>query len=35
LLVTDAALAVFEPKAVAVHLENVNMVGEAVEECAG
>jgi hypothetical protein len=35
LLVTEAALAVFEPKAVAVHLEDVNVVGEAIEERAG
>ena len=35
LIVTDAALAMFEPKAVAVHLENVNVVGEAIEQRAG
>jgi hypothetical protein len=32
LIVTDAALAVFEPKAVAIHLENVNVVGKAIEQ---
>ena len=29
------ALAVFEPVAVAVHLENVNVMGEAIEQRAG
>jgi len=28
------ALAVFEPEAVAVHLEDVNVVGKAIEQCA-
>ncbi len=35
LIVTDAALAVFEPKAVTVHLGDVNVVGEAIKQCAG
>jgi hypothetical protein len=35
LIVTDAALAVFEPKAVAVQLEDVNVVGKAIEQRAG
>lgn len=26
---------VFEPEAVAVHLEDVNVAGEAIEQCAG
>src|ERR1035437_2083506 len=32
LIVTDAALAVFEPEAVAVELEDVNVVGKAIEQ---
>ena len=28
----DVALAVFKPEAVAVHLEDVNVVGEAIEQ---
>jgi hypothetical protein len=28
----SAALAVFDPEAVAVHLEDVNMVGETIEQ---
>ena len=35
LIVTDPALAVFEPEAVAVELEDVNVVGEAVEQRSG
>jgi hypothetical protein len=35
LIVIDAALAMFEPEAVAVHLEDVNVVGETIEQCAG
>jgi hypothetical protein len=35
LIVTDAALAVFEPEAVAVELEDVNVVGKAIEQRAG
>jgi len=35
LIVTDAALAVFESKAVAVHLEDMNVVGKAIEQRAG
>jgi hypothetical protein len=30
-----AALTVFEPATVAIHLEDVNVVGEAIEQCAG
>jgi len=29
------ALTVFEPVTVAIHLEDVNVVGEAIEQCAG
>jgi hypothetical protein len=32
LIVTDAALAVFKPEAVAVELEDVNVVGETIEQ---
>src|SRR5271168_932942 len=32
LIVADAALAVFEPEAVAIHLEDVNVVGETIEQ---
>ena len=32
LIIIDAALAVFEPEAVAVHLEDVNVVGKAIEQ---
>jgi len=32
LIVIDVALAVFEPEAVAVHLEDVNVVGKAIEQ---
>jgi len=32
LIVTDAALAVFEPEAVAVHLEDVNVVSETIQQ---
>jgi hypothetical protein len=35
LIVTDAALAVFEPVTVAIHLEDVDVVGEAIEQRAG
>ena len=35
MIVTDAALAVFEPVTVAIHFEDVNVVGEAIEERAG
>ena len=35
MIVTDATLAVFEPVTVAVELEDVNVVSEAVEQCAG
>jgi hypothetical protein len=31
LIVSDAALAVFEPEAVTVHLEYMNVMGEAIE----
>ena len=31
----DATLAMFEPIAVAIHLEDMNVVSEAVEQCAG
>ena len=34
LIVIDVVLAVFEPEAVAVHLEDVNVVGKAIEQCA-
>jgi len=34
LIIIDVALAVFEPEAVAVHLEDVNVVGKAIEQCA-
>ncbi len=33
--VTDVALAVFEPEAVAVELEDVNVVSKAIEQRAG
>jgi hypothetical protein len=33
-LVSYAALAVFEPEAVAIHLEDVNVMGESIEQCA-
>jgi hypothetical protein len=32
LIVIDVALAVFEPEAVAIHLEDVNVVGKAIEQ---
>ena len=32
LIVTDAALAVFEPEAVAIELEDVNVVSKAIEQ---
>jgi len=32
LIVIDGALAVLEPEAVAVHLEDVNVVGKAIEQ---
>jgi hypothetical protein len=32
LIVTDVALAVFEPEAVAVELEDVNVVSKAIEQ---
>ena len=32
MIVTDATLSMFEPKAVAVHLEDVNVVGKAIEQ---
>jgi hypothetical protein len=32
LIVIDMALAVFEPEAVAVHLEDMNVVGKAIEQ---
>jgi len=35
LIVLDAALAVLEPEAVAVHLEDVNVVGETIEQRTG
>jgi hypothetical protein len=35
LIVTDATLAVFEPITVAIHLEDMNVVSEAIEQCAG
>jgi hypothetical protein len=35
LIVTDAALAVFEPEAVAVHLEDMNVMGKTIEQRAG
>jgi hypothetical protein len=35
LIVTDAALAVFEPEAVAVHLEDMNVMGKAIKQCTG
>jgi hypothetical protein len=35
LIVSDAAFAVFEPQAVTVHLKDVHVVGEAIEQCAG
>jgi hypothetical protein len=35
LTVSDAALAVFNPEAVVVHLEDVNLMGEAIEQRAG
>ena len=33
LIVTDAALAVFESVTVAIHLEDVDVVGKAIEQC--
>ena len=35
LIVTDVALAVLEPEAVAVHLKDVDVMGEAIEQRAG
>ena len=35
MIVIDVSLAVFEPEAVAVHLEDVNVVGKAIEQRAG
>jgi len=35
LLVTDAVLAVFESEAVAVHLEDVHVVSETIQQRAG
>jgi hypothetical protein len=35
LIVIDMALAVLEPEAVAVHLEDVNVVSKAIEQRAG
>jgi len=32
LIVSDLTFAVFEPEAVAVHLQDVNVVGEAIEQ---
>ena len=32
MIVLDAALAVLEPEAVAVHLEDVNVVGKTIEQ---
>ena len=32
MVVTDVALAVFEPEAFAVHLEDVNVVSKAIEQ---
>jgi len=34
-IVTDAVLAVFEPEAVAVHLEDMNVMGKTIEQRAG
>jgi hypothetical protein len=31
-MISDAALAVFEPEAVAVHLKDVDVMGEAIEQ---
>ncbi len=35
MIVTDAALAVLEPEAVAIELEDVDVVGETIEQRAG
>ena len=35
LIVTDVALAVLEPEAVAVHLKDVDVMGEVIEQRAG
>jgi hypothetical protein len=35
LIVSDAVLAVFEPEAVAVHLKDVDVMGEEIEQRAG
>jgi hypothetical protein len=35
LIFCDAAFAMFEPVTVTVHLKDVNVVSEAIEQCAG